>query len=83
MAIHVDMSIYRFLEECGSELRTLRLACCRYISKQTLSTIGKVCPNLEGQSYRYNLEFGVSLSKLHVALNCPYTCCAVCMLSGW
>ena len=37
-----------FLEECGGELRTLKLACCRYITKNTLATIGRVCKNLEG-----------------------------------
>lgn len=44
----IASSTRSFLEECGGELRTLKLACCRYITKNTLATIGRVCNNLEG-----------------------------------
>ena len=40
--------ISRFLEECGSELVTLRLACCKYVGEKTLATIGRVCTKLQG-----------------------------------
>ena len=39
---------FRFIKECGSELLTLRLACCKYIGEKTLRTIGKVCNKLQG-----------------------------------
>lgn len=47
---HAIVSLFScsFLEECGSELKTLKLACCRYITRNTLATIGRVCKDLEG-----------------------------------
>ena len=47
---HVIVSLFScsFLEECGGELKTLKLACCRYITRNTLATIGRVCKDLEG-----------------------------------
>lgn len=42
------MYTHRYLEECGGELVTLRLACCKYIGEKTMSTIGRVCTKVEG-----------------------------------
>ena len=42
---------YSFLEECGRELLTLRLSCCRYIGETTLATIARVCTKLEGEVF--------------------------------
>ena len=44
----IVFSLARFLEECGSELKALYLACCLYISKETLQTVARVCTHLEG-----------------------------------
>ena len=40
--------ICSFLRQCGMRLITLRLGCCQYISRETLKTIVKECPVLEG-----------------------------------
>lgn len=38
----------RFLNECGKGLIILRLACCKYIGSETLSTVSRVSTMLEG-----------------------------------
>eukprot|EP00731_Ephydatia_muelleri_P012090 Em0006g984a len=36
-----------FIENCGRDLRTLRLSCCQYINDVALETIGRECTKLE------------------------------------
>ena len=46
-------TFYSFLRQCGVKLITLRLGCCQYISRETLETVVKECPVLEGtHAYR-------------------------------
>lgn len=39
---------FSFLEKCGGELVTLRLACCPYVRHDAMETIKNVCTELEG-----------------------------------
>ncbi|XP_064402047.1 F-box/LRR-repeat protein 4-like [Halichondria panicea] len=40
-------ALCNFLEKCGSQLVTLRLACCLYVGKHAMKTIRNVCTELE------------------------------------
>ena len=50
MVTYTDFNIitYSFIENCGRDLRTLRLSCCQYINDVALETIGRECTKLEG-----------------------------------
>ena len=54
LARKMCFKMYRLLKQCGNGLVTLKLACCKYIGEETLSTMGTVCTSLEGLLVQYN-----------------------------
>ncbi len=72
----------RFLEECGHDLLTLRLACCKYVGKNCLATIGRVCTKLEGVVQWAGLHYqGASGHSLIPGCNLVFVCLFVCVFA--
>ena len=40
---------FRFIENCGGTLVSLRVACCRFINDDCVKAIARNCPKLQGK----------------------------------